>query len=115
MENYIEYYFLITLANKEKYLHSIRLKTNKESLLAIFGVGKDDELLKSTYEIKLDDNFDAFVFACHIPQEVKEFMIYLESDLKITYNSKVIKVQELRKNNKKSLVTKFKVYIKILL
>ena len=64
-------------------------------------------MLKFTYEEKLDDNFDAFVFACHISQEVKEFMIYLESDLKITYNSKVIKVKELRQNNKELVFFNF--------
>ena len=107
MENNFEYYFIITLANKEKNLHKIRLKTNKDKFFGFLGFGKDDELLKSTYEIKLEDNFDAFVFACHIPQEVKEFMIYLESDLKITYNSKVIKVKELRQNNKELVFFNF--------
>ena len=104
----IEYYFIITLANKEKNLHKIWLRTNENNFFRLKGKGIDMLLLKSIFETKLDDDFDALVFACSISHAVNEFMVYLESDQKVLYYSEVITVKDLvNKNNKESVFFNF--------
>ena len=90
MENYFYYYFAITLAKQELNLHKIMLKTNKKSVLEFVGKGKDDYLLEQVYEMELDEIYNAKIFECVISMEVKEFMIYLESNHGIIYTSKII-------------------------
>ena len=70
----------------------------KKSLFGFVGKGKEDINLKPIYEAKLDDEFVALAFSCRISVKVKEFMISLESNIKIKYYSKVIDPLDFLKN-----------------
>ena len=96
-----EYYFVISLTKREKDLHKIFLRTNEKNIFEIFGIGKDDVLLHSIHEKTLNDEFNAFVFLCKISSEVKRFRIFLESNHKILYKSKIINIYDdlVKKNN----------------
>ena len=96
-----EYYFVISLTKREKDLHKIFLRTNEKNIFEIFGIEKDDVLLHSIHEKTLNDEFNAFVFLCKISSEVKRFRIFLESNHKILYKSKIINIYDdlVKKNN----------------
>ena len=105
-KNY-KYYFIITLANVEVNLHKILLRTNKKNFFGFLGAGKDDKLLKPIFQTNLNDVFDALVFYCSFSFEVQEFLISLESNHGINYNSKVFNILDFPNKNKQFVFFNF--------